>query len=67
MSMSEDPNVKIYLEMKEKERILAEDKLSKDYNIFKMNEKTRKICLANRKKKPRRIDGTFSDHVKKYY
>ena len=67
MAISEDPNVKNYLEMKEKERLVEKDRFSKGYNIFKMSEETRKICLANEKKKPRRIDGTFSDHVKKYY
>ncbi len=52
--------------MKEDERILEEGKIL-GYNVFKMNDETRKICLENEKKTPRPIVGKFSDHVKKYY
>ena len=66
MPISEDPNVKIYLEMKEKERILENDRFSEGYDIFTASEETRKICIANERKKPRRIVGSISDHLKKY-
>ena len=66
MKKSGDPIAKEHLEMKEDERILEEGKIL-GYNVFKMNDETRKICLENEKKTPRPIVGKFSDHVKKYY
>ena len=66
MKTFKDPYREAYKEVERNERILEEGK-KRGYNVFKLNDETRKICLANRKKKPRPIDGRFSDHVEKYY
>ena len=61
-----DAVAETYKEMERNERILEEGR-KRGYNVFKLNDETRKICLANEKKTPKRWPDDHEAYIDKLF